>query len=120
MQFSERLAEYMKENNLRQVDIVNITKVSKGFLSNILNKRREPSKELLEALSKYSGHSINWWLHGVEEYNNLYSLNELIDFFIKNGAIKDDGTMDKETKDMLVTMLEKEIRVKLEQKKAQG
>ena len=92
--------------------------LTKGYVSMVVNGKRQPNTEFLNALSELSGKSINWWLHGVENYDNLYSLNELLDFFIENGSIDKDGNMDEETKDMIDTMLKKEIRVKLQNKKA--
>lgn len=114
MNFLERFKKYIKDNDIKQVDIAKKANISRANVSNVLSGRRQPSEELLTALSEISGKSINWWLHGSDEYNNLYALNELIDFFIKNGHIKQDGSMDEETKQIMHTMLEKEIRVKLE------
>ena len=42
----------------------------------------------------------------------------LINTFIKNGEINSDGTYDKDIELILKTMLDKEIRVKLQNKKA--
>lgn len=119
MNFLERLISYMNDNNVKQIDIINKnTSLTKGYVSMVVNGKRQPNTEFLNALSELSGKSINWWLHGVEKYDNLYSLNELLDFFIENGSIDKDGNMDTETKDMIDTMLKKEIRVKLQNKKA--
>lgn len=117
MNFLERLKTYMNDNNVKQIDIINNDKsLSKGYVSMVVNGKRQPNTEILNALSQLSGKSINWWLHGVEKYDNLYSLNELIDFFIDNGSIDKDGNMDSETKEIINTMLKKEIRVKLKKK----
>lgn len=119
MNFLERLTAYMKDNNIKQIDIINKDmSLSKGYVSMVVNGKRQPNTEFLNALSELSGKSINWWLHGVEKYDNLYSLNELLDFFIENGSIDKDGNMEPETKDIIDTMLKKEIRVKLQNKKA--
>ena len=118
MDFLDRLKEYMNTNNLRQIDLVNECNVTKSFISGILSDTRKPNVEFLTALSKFSGKSINWWLFGEEEYKGLASLNVLIDTFIKSGEIKEDGTYDKDIGSILITMLNKEIRVKLEQKKS--
>jgi len=114
MNFLERLRKYVSENNIKQVDIAKRANISRSNISNVLGGRRQPSEELLTALSEMSGKSINWWLNGSDEYDKLYSLNSLLDFFIENGDIKKDGSMDDETRQIIHTMLEKEIRVKLE------
>ena len=113
MDFVDRLLEYMKENNLKQTDIAKLSGLSRGAISNIISRNRGANDKLLQALSNNSGRSINWWLDGCEDYNNLYSLNKLIDLFIEDGSIKEDGSMDDETWQMLCTMLRKEINVKL-------
>lgn len=119
MNFLERLNTYMKENNIKQIDIRKRNPLlSKGYISMVVNGKRQPNTEFLNSLSELSGKSINWWLHGAENYDNLYSLNELIDFFIDNGSIDKNGNMDTETRKIINTMLEKEIRVKLQNKKA--
>ena len=119
MEFLERLIAYMKDTNVKQIDIINKDKsLSKGYVSMVVNGKRQPNTEFLNALSELNGKSINWWLHGVDSYDNLYSLNELLNFFIDNGSIDENGNMDIETKDIIDTMLKKEIRVKLQNKKA--
>ena len=116
MKFNERLIEFMNENRYEQKDIVSKCKVNKSTLSQIINDKRSPNIEFLTELSNLSKKSINWWLFGVDEYNNLFSLNELIDFFIDKKYIDIDGNMDKTTYDMLNSMLIKEINVKLDNK----
>lgn len=118
MNFLERLNKYMEENNLRQIDIVEKCKSSKSYVSGLLNGKRTPNIEFLTALSELSGRNINWWLYGKEQRDNLAALNELIEFFISKNDIKENGEMDEETRAILHTMLDKEIRVKLQNKKA--
>ena len=113
MDFVDRLLEYMNENNLKQIDIAKMSGLSRGAISNIISRNRGANDKLLKALSNQSGKSINWWLEGVDNYDNLYSLNKLIDYFINDGSIKEDGSMDQETWEILCTMLKKEINVKL-------
>ena len=118
--FLDRLTAYMKDSDIKQKDILNKNdSLSKSYVSMVVNGKRQPNTEFLNAISELSGKSINWWLHGVDNYDNLYSLNSLIDFFINNNSIKENGDMDEETRKILYTMLEKEIRVKLNNKKAQ-
>ena len=114
MNFLERLEKYMREQNLRQTDLVEKCKSSKSYVSGLLSGKRTPNIEFLTELSNISKKSINWWLYGGEIRSDLYSLNELIDFFISKGDISQKGEMDTETRSILHTMLEKEIKVKLQ------
>ena len=116
MQFNERVKQYMAEHGIKQTEIIKRTGMSKGNVSNIIAGRIKPNEEFINALCEISNKSAHWWLFGVDEYDNLYSLNELIDFFIEKNDIKENGDMDNETWDILCTMLKKEINNKLDKK----
>ena len=118
--FINRLLEYMKKEGLRPVDLGEKLDISKSTVSRVIRGLSAPSVDFLEKLSNISGKSINWWLHGVEEYRSLESLNTLIDTFIEKGFIKPNEPIEKVYEDMLYTMLEKEIEVKLEKYKKRG
>ena len=116
MDFNERLKKYMEENGLNQTDLAKLLGVSSGYISMLLRKERTPNTKLIVNLSKVNNKSSSWWLHGEEEYNNLYALNSLIDIFIEDGSIDNEGNMDDDTKEMLIKMLHKEINTKIKNK----
>ncbi|NMF06299.1 helix-turn-helix domain-containing protein [Clostridium beijerinckii] len=118
MNFLERLNKYMEDNKLRQIDLAQKCNMNKSYISGVLSDKRTPNIEFLTALSNMSGKSINWWLYGTEQRENLAALNELIELFMANGDIKEDGTYDDDTFEMLRTMMNKEIKVKAQNKKA--
>ncbi|WP_271814548.1 helix-turn-helix domain-containing protein [Clostridium beijerinckii] len=118
MNFTDRLNKWMKENKIKQKDIAEKANVDKSYISNIVNGKQDPSNNIIEILADMSNHSCHWWLFGKEEYDNLDSLNMLINTFIESGEIRQDGTYDSEIEQILHTMLDKEIRVKLQNKKA--
>jgi transcriptional regulator with XRE-family HTH domain len=113
MEFSERLVNWMRENKIKQKDIADKAKVNKSYISKIVNGIQSPSESIIDVLVEMSNHSSHWWLFGKEEYDNLDSLNMLINTFIKNGDIKQDGTYDNDIEKILHTMLDKEIRDKI-------
>jgi len=117
MEFSERLSNWMRENKIKQKDIADKAKVNKSYISNIVNGKQPPSDNVIEVLTEMSSHSCHWWLFGKEEYDNLDSLNMLVNTFILNGQIKEDGSYDEDIQLILKTMLDKEIKVKLQNKK---
>lgn len=82
----------------------------------VLKGERQPNNRLLATLCAINGKGINWWLNGVDD-NPLSALNTLIDLFISEGFIKEDGTMDEPYKEMVDKMLQKCILDKI--KKAQ-
>ena len=116
MGFSERLKEWIQNNGIKQTEIAEKAGVTCGYVSSVVNGRKPPSENILNALIEMSGKYSTWWLFGKDDYDNLDSLNALINTFIKTGQIRSDGSMDDEIREILITMLEKEIRVKLENK----
>lgn len=123
MNFNERLATWMKESNIRQVDIYNVGKgiFTKSYLSMVINGKREPNKELLNCLSEISQRSINWWLNGVDKYEYLSSLKSLIELYYDKGLIDKNGNpIDEQIKGTLYTMLDKELHVFANEKKLQN
>lgn len=112
--FLDRLNAYMQQQGLRAIDLVNELGVNKSYVSRLLNNISPPNIEFLEKLSAYSGYSINWWLHGIEDYRGLESLNTLIDTFIEKGFIKAGEPIQDVYKKMLFDMLEEEIKLKLD------
>lgn len=109
---------YLKEKGIKQIDIANKGGFTKGFVSNVLNGKTPMSSSFLQTISELTGKSVHFWLFGEDEYRGLASLNKLIDTLIQTGEIKKDGTYDKEIALILKTMLDKEIRVKLQKKKS--
>lgn len=117
--FLNRLNTYMEQHGLRAQDLVNKLDVNKSYISRLLNNISPPNVEFLEKLSAYTGKSINWWLHGTEDYRSLESLNTLIDTFIEKGFIKAGEPIQDVYKKMLFDMLEEEIKLKLDKSSKQ-
>ena len=117
MEFEERLKKWINDNNIKQIDIANKAGVNKSYVSAIVNGKCTPSGNFIEVLSEMSGKSPHWWLHGKDENEGLDSLNALVNLFIYTGEIKQDGTYDEKIKTILVTMLDKEIKDKLDEQK---
>jgi transcriptional regulator with XRE-family HTH domain len=117
MNFVQKLNEFMKNNALKQKDLIEGTTLSKSYISMVLRGERNPNKELLNKLSMISEKSITWWLNDADEYDNLYSLNLLIDRLIDEKCIQQGEPIPGKYLEMLHHMLNLEIDVKLENKK---
>ena len=116
MNFNERLKMWLANSDVKQIDIANKLGVNKSFVSNIVSGRNKPSDKFLDVLEEMSGKSTHWWLFGTDEYDNLHSLNELINVLIDNGLIDDKGNMSDSTRETIIEMLDSEIKEKLEAK----
>lgn len=114
MYVTKRISDLMEENDIKQKDIVDKLNVSKGYVSRMCNGSKTPSNEFIELLSSMTGKSIHYIRFGKEEYDNLDSLNTLINLLIKKNLIKPDGSMDDDTKKIIDTMLKQEIKIKLD------
>jgi hypothetical protein len=64
-----------------------------------------------------SGKSEYWWLNGKDEDDNLNAFNELLNTLISSGSIRKDGTYDKDIELIIKTMIDREIKLKLEKVK---
>lgn len=117
MNFTERLSIWINENGVKQNDIADRAGVTKGYVSNVATGKIPPSNLLLQTLSQMSGYSVHWWLYGKELTCDLSSLNELINSLISSGGIKEDGTYDEDIELIIKTMVNREIKLKLERKK---
>lgn len=62
MEFKDRLKNWLKDNNIKQIDIANKANVNKSYISNVIAGRVTPSENLVNFLSEISGHSIHWKL----------------------------------------------------------
>lgn len=113
----DRISTYMKLNGIKQIDIASKAGLSVGFVSKIINGKKPVSNTFLQALSEITGKSVHYWLFGTDEYVAFSSLNKVVNTFIEDGSIKDDGTYGKDIELILKTMLDKEIRDKLKIKK---
>ena len=111
--FNERLDSWMKENNIKQVDIYKKGQglFTQAYVSMVKKGVREPNQEFLAVISKMSGKTLNWWVNGKDEYENWNSLKEIVNMFFDNGMIDKDGNMSSTAKEVVFTMVEKEIRV---------
>lgn len=114
-----RIKTYLKENGIKQIDIATEGGFTKGFVSGVLSGKTPISSSFIKALSRITNKSSHYWLFGDEEYKGLASLNKLIDTLIDTDSIHEDGTYDKDIEKILKTMLDREIKVKLQKKKEQ-
>jgi hypothetical protein len=117
MNFNERLNIWIKENSIKQSDIATIAQVNKSYVSCVVSKGKPPSDKFIDALVKMSGHSEYWWNNGKDEDDNLNAFNELLNTLIASGSIRADGSYDKDIELIIKTMVDREIKLKIEKVK---
>ncbi|WP_156819085.1 XRE family transcriptional regulator [Psychrobacter lutiphocae] len=80
-QIANRIRQCMKEEGLKQVDIVKTTGVSKGSVSKWLSGKAKPSGESLLRLSQVLDTSEYWLLHGEDPYTGYSNIDDAQDYF---------------------------------------
>jgi HTH-type transcriptional regulator / antitoxin HigA len=76
----ELLHELMHENNLKAKDLVDILKVSKGLISDILNYKKGLSKEIIRLLAIHFKVSQ-------EAFNRPYKLKNAANSHLRNASV---------------------------------
>ncbi|WP_173911793.1 helix-turn-helix domain-containing protein [Acinetobacter sp. Marseille-Q1618] len=70
---AKRVKQLIKDQNIKQADIVNALKVSKGTVSNWLQGSTTPNAQSLIELAKFLGVTERWILEGKEQKSNSSS-----------------------------------------------
>ena len=117
--FTERLKKWMDENEVTQKDLIKETGYSKSKISLIVSGKQRPDNDFLEVLTSMSGKNINWWLTGDNKYQVWSSLDKLVNVFIENGFIDDEGNIKDVAEATLIEMMKKEIKDLVNIKKEQ-
>ncbi|ELU5587468.1 helix-turn-helix transcriptional regulator [Clostridium perfringens] len=118
MDLATLLKETRKSNNLTQDEFSKKLNITRGTLSH-LERGRAPSIETSKKLEEYFKQPISE-LIGNKKVDKLLSLettNMLIDLLIKDGEIRDDGSISEYAKKSIWNNIKIEIALKLEQKK---
>ena len=117
--FTERLKKWMDENEVTQKDLIKETGYSKSKISLIVSGKQRPDNDFLEVLTAMSGKNINWWFTGDNKYQVWSSLDKLVNVFIENGFIDDEGNIKDVAEATLIEMMKKEIKDLVNIKKEQ-
>lgn len=113
--FIYRLNSYLDEHNYSQSYLAKQMNYSKAHISNMLLGNRNPTPKFLRALEEFTGLAAEYWLTG-ESKKPLFLLNALIDSLIESGDIDANGNFDKDTEQIIIATLKKEIKTRLLQK----
>lgn len=115
-----RLAEKVKnirkvELKMTQVEFAKLCGVSRSYISEIEQGRIVGNLSLINKLSRITGKPISYFADSSEDVK-LHSyevLDNIINSFIENGLIAENGEMDEHTEKFLNETLKKEILFKL-------
>lgn len=122
MEFKDRLKKYRKENNITQQQLATKLNVSRSTIAEIERGTIKGTVEFISKLSEISKKPMSYWVdESIENDYKIYqALDVLIDAMIDSERIKDDGKIQGEDKELIISVLEKEIKFKIKRKKGQA
>lgn len=118
MDLATLLKETRKSKHLTQDQFSKQLNITRGTLSH-LERGRSPSIDTSKKLEVYFNKPISELIgqNKIEQLSSLETTNMLIDLLIKDGEIKDDGTISDYAQRSIWDNIKIEIALKLEQKK---
>ena len=107
------------ELKLTQAEFAKLCGVSRSYISEIEQGRIVGNLNLINKLSKISNKPIDYFTDSTADIkiHSYEVLDNIINSFIENGLISENGEMDKDTEEFLTKTLKKEILYKLSLKK---
>ena len=119
MELREKIKQYRIDNKITQQELANMVGVSRTNIAEIEGGRIKGTLKFIHNLSEVTGKSLSFWTGDVNPDNvsikRYEALDILIDAMINTGVINKEGKItDDKNKDLLMAVLEKEIKLKLE------
>ena len=116
MNLSDKV-KYLRKVELKmtQSELAKLCGVSRSYISEIEQGRIVGNLSLITKLSKVTNKPIEYFTNSSKDIkvHSYEVLDNIINSFIDNGLISEDGEMDKDTEDFLNKTLKKEILYKL-------
>lgn len=115
---NNKLKQVRKELGLTQTELATKLGVSRSYIGDIETGRLKGTNvKLLSKLSSLSGHSIEYFINESVEFKSYDFLDSAIDMLIDKDMIDKEGNIvDDTAKTILLEILKKEIKLKLERK----
>lgn len=115
MEFKDRMQKLRKEHNLTQIELSELTGISRGMIGLLEIGERNPSKKTLRKLAKAFKVSIEFLEYGKE--NETYLIQDLLKTLVEKEIIT-SKELDQETRDIIMHAVELEIDIMVKNKKA--
>lgn len=116
MNLAEKV-KYIRKTELKltQAELAKLCGVSRSYISEIEQGRVIGNLNLISKLSKISNKPIDYFADSSEDIkiHSYEVLDNIINSFIDNGLISENGEMDSDTEEFLTKTLKKEILYKL-------
>lgn len=122
MKLKDKIKAYRQENKLTQQQLADMLNVSRSNIAEIEAGRIKGTLKFVTKLSEVSCRPITYWtdedIDEIEQkYHSYEALDIVIDAMIDKGMIDADGNVSEKGKDLLMGILEKEIKMKCKKRK---
>lgn len=104
--FIKRLKALRKENDLTQPDLAKILGMSRGAIGHWEVGGREPGLNVINTLAQLFKVSVDYMLGNSDFRNEEDSIDYMFEKIREAGLVRSDDTIDKETVDKLMEMIE--------------
>lgn len=120
MLLNDKIKLARKELGLTQEEMAKRLSISRSYLGDLEKGRSKGSNvKLLSKLAEITGKRLEYFVDDVDniKFEQYQILDSSIDMFYKKGYINDDGNVDSSIENILLEILKKEIKVKIERLK---
>lgn len=119
MEFRFKLKECRDNLGLTQEQFAKKTGFSRTTISELENGTRKVTLKTIEKIAKATNTTVSEWLESENNIsiNQFEGLTMVIDTLLEVGQIKESGEMSEEAKNLLMKMLESEVKLYISNKK---
>lgn len=120
MLLNDKIKLVRKELGLTQEEMAKKLSISRSYLGDLEKGRSKGSNvKILSKLAQLSGKSLEYFIDDINsiKIEQYQVLDSSIEMFYEKGYIHEDGTVDSSIESILLEILKKEIKVKIERMK---
>ncbi|MDU4882962.1 helix-turn-helix domain-containing protein [uncultured Clostridium sp.] len=120
MLLNDKIKLVRKELGLTQEEMAKKLSISRSYLGDLEKGRSKGSNvKILSKLAQLSGKSLEYFIDDINsiKIEQYQVLDSSIEMFYEKGYIHEDGTVDSSIESILLEILRKEIKVKIERMK---
>lgn len=116
----KKIKELRKSLGLSQLEFSKVIGISRSYLGDIeTGRKKKVDFSIIDKISSISGKPTSYFLSEKEEKIKIIQyeiLDSAIELLISKGLIAKDGKVNEQYKDMVWSILEKEIAMKIERR----
>lgn len=118
MELKDKIKMVRKELDFTQEEFAKKINISRSYLANIERGRVVGNLNLICKVAEISGRDMEWFVNDGEKIDikQYEVLDKTIDLLIEQSLIEKDKKIDEKVKNILWSVLDKEIALKLERK----